>query len=593
MSRLPRVAFAGLVLATIGAFFVAQHLKVTTPLIAGSPRPFPAVINPNETGCYGENRVAQFSFYLLHRTDDVAVYVVDSNGNIIRTLASGRHMRRGVRFPDGNFPWDGREDDGRIAPDGTYYMRIALLHQGRTIELTKNPVSVDTAPPRPKVTAVAPSLVPQGGGPITIHYSGVQKRGATVMLYRTDLPGAPRLVKSFGAPSGTSTTWDGTVRRRPAPAGTYLVGLKTTDAACNTGHFPASIPPLPGTTPGAGVTVRYLAVQPPLTPQPAGSATVAYVDSRGRPYKWTLTRIGARKAAARGSDRSFALHLRVPSQGAGLYVLSVTSGAHRTTVPLIASAGGGRRPRMLVVLPALTWQGQNPVDDDGDGLPNTLDGREPVLLARPLADGLPSDFADEAALLASLDRSRLPYDLTTDLGLIQASGPQLASYAGVVLAGTERWVPTTFGASLRSYVQGGGHLVSLGVGSLLRAVTIRSGRASAPTAPSSTDPLGAHPGTLATHNKQLLLVIRDGLGIFSSTSGTFSGYSSYQPLSVSPPAQPISSAAGVSSTSPAIIGYRLGKGSVVDVGLPGFASTLARNVDAQELIRRLWTVLSR
>ena len=139
MRRMPATAFAALVLATIGAFFVAQHLKVTTPLIAGDPHPFPSVINPNETGCAGANRFANFSFYLLHRADDVAVWIVDQSGTIVRTLASGRPMRRGVRFPDGNYPWDGREDDGKIAPDGTYYYRIALLQQGRTIELTAKP----------------------------------------------------------------------------------------------------------------------------------------------------------------------------------------------------------------------------------------------------------------------------------------------------------------------------------------------------------------------------------------------------------------------------------------------------------------------
>ena len=40
-TRLSIVAFAALVAATIGAFFVTQHLKVTTPLIQGFPRPVP------------------------------------------------------------------------------------------------------------------------------------------------------------------------------------------------------------------------------------------------------------------------------------------------------------------------------------------------------------------------------------------------------------------------------------------------------------------------------------------------------------------------------------------------------------------------
>ncbi len=282
MRRLPAVAFAVLVLATVGAFFVAQHLKVTTPLVAGNPRPFPAVINPNGTGCQGANRYAKFSFYLLHRADDVAVWVVDQTGAIVRTLAAGRHMRRGVRFPDGNFPWDGREDNGRLAPDGTYYFRIALLHQGRTIELTKTPITVKTKPPAPAVTSVTPALIPEGNSQVTIGLRGVTKRGGTVRIYRTDLPGTPRQVKSFGVRAGSAATWDGRIHKRPPAAGTYLIGVDTTDAACNTGHFPASLPPTPGSTPHAGITVRYLAAQPPLDPVPAGSAATVYVDSRHR-----------------------------------------------------------------------------------------------------------------------------------------------------------------------------------------------------------------------------------------------------------------------------------------------------------------------
>ena len=47
------------------------------------------------------------------------VSVVDSQGDIVATVANGRHMRKDVRHPDGVFQWDGRLDDGRVVPDGT------------------------------------------------------------------------------------------------------------------------------------------------------------------------------------------------------------------------------------------------------------------------------------------------------------------------------------------------------------------------------------------------------------------------------------------------------------------------------------------
>jgi len=591
------VAFVGLVAATVGAFFITQHLKVTTPLIAGAPRPSPEVINPQAgTVCGGVNhRLMKISFYLLHRSDTVDVYVVDSSGNIVATLATNRRMRRGVRIPDGQFTWNGFEDSGQIAPDGTYYVRVALINQGRTVTIASpsgpEPIKVKTVPPSPRVLSVTPRLIPQRGQrQVTIRYAGNESRGGTVEIYRTDLPGPPRLVKSFLTPwQGQTARWDGLIRRRPAPPGVYLVGLDVTDAACNTGHFPASLPPAPGSTPGAGVSVRYLAAQPPLDPVATGSRAAVYVDSRQRPYRWTLTAAGARRPTASGPGTGFVLHVRLPPNRPALYTLTLRSGPNTTSVPLVAHAT--RRFRALVVLPALSWQGLNPVDDDGDGIPDTLSTGQPVALARPLIDGPPPGYADEASLLAYLDAAHYPYDVTTDLGLIDGVGPPLVRHRAVILAGSERWIPHSLASALRSYVQGGGHVISLGLGSLQRYVTLSGGRALDPSSASTTDALGARLGRVSGTGSELVGVISDQLGIFSTTSGVLSAFHAYQPVtSVAPPGRVLSQA-GVSSTSPAVVAYQLGAGQVVDIGLVGFAGRLPGDVDAKELWNRLWTVL--
>lgn len=593
-------AFGALLVATVGAFFVTQHLKVTTPLIAGQPSPYPSAINPVDgRTCKGVNhRFMMISFYLLYRSDDVDVYIVDSAGSVIRTLATGRHMRRDVRIPDGMFVWNGREDNGTLAPDGTYYVKVALIHQGRSVLISNNsgpePVIVKTAAPHPAVTSVSPQLIPQGNRPVVIHYTGNEGRGLIVRVYRTDLPGGPRLVKStFSPPDASNTaTWNGLIQHRPAPAGTYLMGLDVTDAACNAGHFPVVLPPPPGTTPHAGVTVRYLAAEPPLDPVPAGSRALVYVDSRQRAYRWQLLRAGASKPLVHGAGSSFALRLGLPGPSADLYELALSSGAHTTEVPLIASTSSGH-PRVLVVLPALTWQGQNPGDDDGDGLPDTLDAGGPIELARPLAVGLPNGFGDEAALLAYLDKTRHAYDLTTDEGLIDGVGPRLAGHTAVVLAGSERWLPASLARALRGYVQAGGRVLSLGVDSMLRSVTISGYRALNPSAAAAADALGARPGRLVAQKpSDLITQISDGLGIFSGTSGVLQGFSSYQPFTLAVRGARLASAAGATTTAPSIIGYRLGRGVVVDFGLPGFGGTLSRNVGARELLDRTWSVLS-
>jgi hypothetical protein len=263
-NRLSIAAFAVLVAATIAAFFVTQHLKVTTPLLTGYPRPVPGVINPlHGVACGGYNSGSTtISFYLQHRADDVDVYVVNADrGDIVRTVASGRHMRRGVRIPDGVFQWNGREDSGSVAPDGTYYFRAALRQQGATIPLNEPQqlVKVKTTTPHPVVVSVSPRVIPSATGSrnVTIRYAGNENRGGTILIYRTDVPGGSRLVKTFLTPwKGQTAVWDGTILGRPAPAGTYLIGIEVTDAACNTGRWPPRLPPSPAAAARAGVTVR-------------------------------------------------------------------------------------------------------------------------------------------------------------------------------------------------------------------------------------------------------------------------------------------------------------------------------------------------
>ena len=50
MKRLPVAAFVALAIVTAAAFFFIQHLKVSTPLIAGQPSPHPSTINPVSGG---------------------------------------------------------------------------------------------------------------------------------------------------------------------------------------------------------------------------------------------------------------------------------------------------------------------------------------------------------------------------------------------------------------------------------------------------------------------------------------------------------------------------------------------------------------
>jgi hypothetical protein len=145
------MAFGGLVVATVAAFFIIQHLKVATPLIAGNLAPFPTAINPRDGGTcvartpdgsrapvnYAQTSV---SFFLVHRADNVSVYVVNQSGRTVATLASEVYMPA-LLFPHQvarTFTWNGREYGGRIAPTGRYYLKVVLRRQDRTIDITNS-----------------------------------------------------------------------------------------------------------------------------------------------------------------------------------------------------------------------------------------------------------------------------------------------------------------------------------------------------------------------------------------------------------------------------------------------------------------------
>lgn len=608
MKRAPVAAFVALAVATIAAFFFTQHLKVSTPLIAGYPSPHPAMINPRSAGTCpllrpnGKYQTASFkrmkiSFYLLNRADDVDVEIVDSAGRVIDTLASNRHM--GLKQRE-LFTWDGRRSDGSFAPDGSYYVQVSLVHQGRSVRISgpngdAEPVQVENRGQPVTVTGARirgtePAVFPQPGDPpVIIRIHGAGRRPPMVRIYRTDLPGKPRLVNSYRARSLGKGYWNGTLRnRKPAPQGTYLVGLDGVDHFCTPSRFPSSLPPSPGSTPHAGVTVRYLAVQPPMRPIAPGKDAPVEVDARHHNYRWALRRAGSATVLRSGSSSAVSLKVPLPAGAPALYELAVKWGHHRTVVPLVAGGSAGPH-KVLVVLPALTWQGLNPVDDDGDGMPNTLTLGQPIRLERPLVDGLPAGTSDEAAFLSYLRSAGLRFDLTTDLDLPS----RLGRYSGIVFAGSERWLPSDEGSQLSTYVEQGGHVLSLGIDALRRTVSVSGDQALDPSAPHAVDTLLARPGRVQRTGGSLILVDRDRLHIFSGTAQALPGYKRYQAFGpVQSPATVLSSA-GVTAGSSAVLGYRLGHGDVVDIGLPGFGSSLAHDVDGQELVGRVWKLLSR
>jgi flagellar hook assembly protein FlgD len=267
VKRLGVIAFVALAGLTVAAFFVTQALKVSLPLINGFPAPVPSTINPVAGGiCRVRNpkgrlvpvsfRAMQISFYLQNRGDDVDVAVVDPSGHIVRTLpGSGRFLRVLRRR---TFVWNGRERDGRVAPDGRYEVQVTLARQDRTVTIADasgavDYVTVQTRPPALAITSITPREIAAARA-TTIRFTGNQGLRPRVLVLRLASHGAPRLVKSFAATAVAGhSTWNGTVRGgRPAPPGRYLIALRLTDRTCQTITTPETL----AGAPGAVVTVR-------------------------------------------------------------------------------------------------------------------------------------------------------------------------------------------------------------------------------------------------------------------------------------------------------------------------------------------------
>jgi hypothetical protein len=570
------------VLATIGAFFVTTRLKRSTPVV--EQLTFRRYFSPNGDGRFD---AALFAFR-LRRTDDVTVSIVNRDGDETRILAEDVELRGGRRH---RFRWDGRTGAGRVAPDGEYHLRVGLRRQGRTVTSGLK-LFLDTVPPRPVVRHVAPdSISPDGAGSANsarLRFTGPSRR-ARLLVYRTDLR-APRLVATRAIPRGQTTVrWNGRTRGgAPAASGAYLFAVRAQDAAGNVG--PRRLPPARAAVRGhPGVAVRYVDARSGEVARSGRPATFT-VHGDGRRYRWSVRRLGAGRVLRRGSGGGEGLAFTVSSARSGILMLTVRSGAHRHTSPFAFQ--GRRRERVLLVLPAATWQARNPLETNGDGYPDLLPEDPSVSVARPYADGLPAGFAgDQSALVRFLDGEGLRYDVTTDLALARARAPGLGRYRGVLFAGPPRFAPVAARDHLRAYVRRGGRLAWVGRGGFDWTVQLTG----------DTLFRGRRPGVRALFGERLryereavpVAVLSDRIGFFAGVPGSFGPYGPLEESLQLPPRARLLASAGTGEERRAVVVYRLGRGVVARVGIDGMARAARNSPASARIMRRLWALLSR
>ncbi|MEV4423461.1 FlgD immunoglobulin-like domain containing protein [Patulibacter sp. NPDC049589] len=629
MTRAARVVFGILVVATVASFFLAQRLK-NQPAVLQRIGISPA-FSPDGDG----HRDKLAIYFVVKRAQPITVQVVDPGGQVVRTLATDVHAKAYTR---NRFVWDGKDDAGRVATDGRYRLKVVLEDEGRSIVAQTKSFELRTDPPRPSVRGIsiaggAPgegrAILPTVDGKPLVASLRLRGWEPSARVVRTG-PGAPTVVKDlkvegierdtsgtqlsdaagqprvYRARTGTAT-WDGTLEDgSPAPAGTYVIQVCVRDRAGVRGCGPRAAVGggLPGTEDDGrlrgkgGITVRDIGVQANPAPVTAGNRLTFFVDARGKRYDWVLRRVGTRRPVDRGTSDAPVLKVRTRSERGALYRLAVSANGHRVEVPALANDRAAQP--VLVVLPALTWQGLDPLDDDGDGLANTLSGPEESRNSRVRAprvlSALPRGFdTGDAPALAWLARHGKRFELTSDLALALGQGPKIAGHEGVLLVGEERWISPDLGKQLRDFVRGGGTLAGLDPAGLRRSVDLRKSGSGAVLR--SPGPFTAENALGLTSRGSVRLQgpvqnDKDDIGLFDGSDGRFDGYPVGWPLEDTGENTVVASAVD-RADHVLIAAVKVGDGFVIRTGLPDFARRLATDPDTSELMDSTWRRLSR
>lgn len=603
-TQISRVVFGLLLLATFLAFFVAQRLKHTDPLVYSVN--VKRYISPNADGVRDKGRVR----FRTKKADTVTVEVVDRTGGVVRVLADNEKLAAGPH----TYPWngryrgyvdaDGKKHRGAAVADGAYRVRITLRDNGRTFVPDQFFV-VDTIAPKLSATVEGGHTISilQERKPVNVKFGGSEgSRRAEFLVYRVRgqrTVGEP--VAAFLSTRGKNAgTWDQTVgyfqrwkdpclgisrkgRARPARVGSYVIVARACDAAGNIGSSSTELPPRQGTTRGlSGITLTGIQIAPPTRPVVIGTRSTFRVNPPSGGYTFRLSAVGGATVAS-GRGRGPTLRVNVPRVAGGLYTLQVKArrpvrgdrGIARTPVAVTA----GRRQKLLIVQPSIAWQATNPVDVTGDGFPDPFQQLPPgkqlsVALNRYLASqaGTTGFAAQEGAFAEYLANSQpgLNAQTTTDAALAVNPEAALKNADAILFTGDERWITAQLGVALRTFVQRGGKVAFFSQDAFRRTVSLTTTELSGPSDHRQRDIFGESVENV-TEAPAPVIAFKDELGLLQGPTGLFTNFE--QSRQQAKDAQ-ILTAAGREAGAPALIGYKLGKGTVIRVGVRGWLAEL-------------------
>ena len=286
-----------LLAATAAAFALTQGLKNQPAAIFGTD--VDKVFSP-VCGC--ETATATIAFK-LREPDRLDVAVVDGSEHVVRTIERGRAYDKGPV----EIQWDGRDDAGKVLPEGEYKPRIRL-QDVRTTYTLPNPMRIDVTAPRIERVVVRPTVISPDGDRRADH---------ATFSYRLSEPGRGLLFVNgkrrgltlFRRTQG-SIVWYGKLDGRALPAGSYTTRLAAFDPA---GNVAAQTRP-------RQVVIRYVAIGRKRISVTAGARFALRVSSDARRVRWSL-------AGRSGLARPGTLRLRAPLQK-GRFTLTVAANGH-------------------------------------------------------------------------------------------------------------------------------------------------------------------------------------------------------------------------------------------------------------------------
>jgi hypothetical protein len=205
--------------ATAAAFAITETLKLQPSPITNTE--VDKLFSPT---CHCPTNRARIAFR-LRQADRLTVTIVNASGHPIRTLLNSQPVRTGRH----QFVWDGRDNNGQIAPDGTYRPRVHLAEQHRTI-LLPNPIQLDTKPPQITFTQLQPRTITAGKQAIVVSYQ--LDKPAHAILY---VDGRLAVFTRF-QPLRGSLRWFGKRTARPLHPGIHQLTLAAQDPAGNRSH---------------------------------------------------------------------------------------------------------------------------------------------------------------------------------------------------------------------------------------------------------------------------------------------------------------------------------------------------------------------